>query len=329
MKTAHINYITNLRVLATILVITLHLCADYVFNYKNKSFQWELINALDSVTRICIGLFFMIIGAVLVRKNIDLKSFLKDRFTRILYPFIFWSAVYILFVYCQGEKSLENIVWHSIYFGAYYHFWFVYILIGIYLLLPIISVFLLYGNKGSIQYFLVIWTIWLFANMYMFQDILPNINLTYFSGYIGYVVLGYYYHYVIKKTANYRILLAIVVGYLITVVGTTVASSKSDYLETIFYQYLDANVALLTAGVFLLFKQFVTKTNNFVKLISQYSYGIYFIHPLFIYAFIHFNIVFSWIWIVDVLIKTVLVTLLSLASIYMLNKLPKGKLYIG
>lgn len=329
MSTKHIKYLTNLRVLATLLVITLHICASYMIDYKQASWQWESVNALDSVTRCCIGLFLMITGALLVNKTIDLKTFLKVRFTRILLPFVFWTIAYIVFDYFIDNKPLDTLVINSIYFGAYYHFWYIYILIGIYLLLPVLSVFLVHAEKVNVQYFLVIWTIWLFANMHFFNNLLPDINLTYFSGYVGYVVLGYYLHQVYTKDKTYKIIFALVVGYLITFIGTSISSATNNHLETVFYQYLDINVALMAAGFFLLFKYYITYTNPFIVFISKYSFGIYFIHPMFIYFFNYFEVNFSSIWFLDIVIKTILVTLLSLGSIYLLNKLPKGKLYIG
>lgn len=329
MSAEPIKYLNNLRVFATVLVICLHVCASYMFDYKLNRWQWEAVNALDSATRSCIGLFFMITGALLVQKSIEIKSFLKKRFSRIIYPFIFWSIVYVVFSYLTEHKPLDTIIQQSIYFGAYYHFWYVYILIGIYLFLPIISVFMIHANKTHLQYFLVIWTIWLASNMYIFDDILPNINLIYFSGYLGYVILGYYFHHVYKEIKTYKIILAIAIGYLITFIGTSIVSEKHGHLETTFYQYLDLNVTLMTAGFFLLFKYFITQSNAFIAFISKYSYGIYFIHPLFIYYFKHYSITFSAIWVVDILIKTIIVTLLSLFAIYSLNKVPRLKLFIG
>jgi len=329
MAGVQIKYLVNLRALATILVIMLHICADYMLDYKKNDWQWESVNAISSITRMCIGLFLMITGALLVAKTTNLKTFLKRRFSRLLLPFLFWSIVYIILDYYTDGKPLDLIIQQSIYFGAYYHFWYIYILIGIYLLIPVLSIFLIHANKNNIQYFLVIWTIWLVANMQLFQDIIPNINLTYFSGYVGYVVLGYYYHYIYKKTKAYKMIIVLVLGYLVTFIGTSISSSQHDDLETIFYQYLDINVALMAAGTFLLFKYYVTKTNQFLILISKYSFGIYFIHPLFIFVLKRFDIFFSSIWLVDIFIKTTFVLLISLGSIYILNKLPKGKFYIG
>jgi surface polysaccharide O-acyltransferase-like enzyme len=41
--------------------------------------------------------------------------------------------------------------------GPYYHFWYLYILIGLYLLTPIIRILVAHANSKVIQYFLIIW----------------------------------------------------------------------------------------------------------------------------------------------------------------------------
>ncbi|UYW00368.1 acyltransferase family protein [Flavobacterium agricola] len=320
---------TNLRALATVLVIALHVCADYLADFQQEAWQWESMNLLDSATRICIGLFFMITGALLINKNIDLKAFLKTRFTRILFPFLFWTGVYVAFVYCISDQSLPDLLKHSFYYGAAYHFWYIYVLIGIYLFIPIIAVFATQAQSQKLIYFFVIWTIWLLNNMYFFRDFLPNINLIYFSGYLGYVVLGYYLHRTTFRPKLKVVLAFLLVSYVITFLGTAIASTENEQLETIFYQYLDVNVVIMTAATFMLFKYWVTQTTVWIATFSRYSFGIFFIHPIFIWFLNHYSVSFSNLWLVDALVKTCCVSLLSLAAIYLLNKLPKGKLYVG
>ena len=64
-------------------------------------------------------------------------------------------------------------------------------MMGIYLFLPIINSFIKeYGIKGA-EYFLIIWFLTIIMNSlgyYPFYEL----ELSYFFGYIGYVVLGYY-----------------------------------------------------------------------------------------------------------------------------------------
>jgi len=329
MQSKQIKYLTNLRVFATLLVIILHTCANYMDNYHVSRWQWESVNLLNGATRMCIGLFLMITGALLVSKNIDLKKFLKTRFSRILFPFLFWSLVYLFLEYCDSSRPLITIIQQSFYFGAYYHFWYIYVLIGIYLFIPILSVFLVHADKKNIQYFLIIWSIWLINNMHIFKDFLPNIDLVYFSGYLGYVVLGYYLHNIYKKPNATKYWVALLLGYAITVLGTSVATQNYNHLETIFYQYLDANIVIMAAATFLIFKYFINQTTRFITFLSRRSYGVFFIHPLFLYFLNAYNLIFSELWILDIIVKTVLVSILSWGSIYFLNKLPKGKMFIG
>lgn len=53
------------------------------------------LSALSYFTAPCIGLFFMVSGALLLPVRMNTSSFLKRRFSKVLIPTLVWSVFYI------------------------------------------------------------------------------------------------------------------------------------------------------------------------------------------------------------------------------------------
>jgi len=107
----------------------------------------------------------MIIGALLLPVRGDTSAFYKKRITRVLYPFFIWSVIYNLFPWITGWLGFspqiildffpyagEEVMRQSFSVAVKYilnipfnfsilavHMWYIYLLIGLYLYLPIFS----------------------------------------------------------------------------------------------------------------------------------------------------------------------------------------------
>ena len=80
----------------------------------------------------------------------------------------------------------------SLWFGSVFHFWYIYMIIGIYLITPIINPWVCTTNDKGFLYFFSIWGVSVFFLQYKFEGYKPNFDLIYFSKYLGYFVLGYF-----------------------------------------------------------------------------------------------------------------------------------------
>lgn len=68
-KDGKIFWVDFVRVLATFLVILLHSAAPLLYQYSSISkADWWVANIYDSISRICVPLFFMISGYLLLEK---------------------------------------------------------------------------------------------------------------------------------------------------------------------------------------------------------------------------------------------------------------------
>ena len=87
-KKERIFYYDFLRAFAIIAVIICHV--DFFFGPLTTQTQVIAQMAFHDIGRIGVPIFLMISGALLLNREYNLSDFLKRRFTRIIYPFIFW-----------------------------------------------------------------------------------------------------------------------------------------------------------------------------------------------------------------------------------------------
>lgn len=124
-----------IRIVACLMVVTMHA------PMPNENAIGIFNAALSYYNAPCIGLFFMVSGALLLPIKGDGIDFLKRRFTKIAGPTIFWSIFYIACRYFfdgTSEGIAKSIL--SIPFSPQGHgvMWFMYTLAGLYLIAPIL-----------------------------------------------------------------------------------------------------------------------------------------------------------------------------------------------
>jgi surface polysaccharide O-acyltransferase-like enzyme len=288
------SWLDNLRVTATISVIFLHVAAPFLYKFdKISSFNWFTGNVYDSLVRFSVPIFVMITGALLIPKDDQLNDYLKKRVIRILYPFIFWITVYLIHVLSLLKNGFKLPFLDMLTIGTTkfsnqttYHFWYIYMIIGIYLFIPIISKWAKNATEKEILYFLTLWIIAIIIAQPILFNYVPDFNLKYFSGFIGYAILGYYLS--VKNFENVKHIKAIsffifIVGVLLTIFGTYFLSYYNDRFMVNLYAYFSPNVVISAIGLFMFFKYLKIENPQLKiirKFINKHSFGIYFVHIL-------------------------------------------------
>lgn len=84
-------YLDILRIFACLLVILMHSPSPNTVAQPSSFF----LSGISYFTMPCIGLFFMVSGALLLPATATATEFLKRRLGRVLLPTVFWSAMYI------------------------------------------------------------------------------------------------------------------------------------------------------------------------------------------------------------------------------------------
>ncbi len=87
------DWVSNLRVVATVAVVVLHISVPYLENkfVDLPGINWWGGNLFDSLTRFCVPVFLMITGTLLLPQKTYFNVFFKKRTKRLLPPFLFWS----------------------------------------------------------------------------------------------------------------------------------------------------------------------------------------------------------------------------------------------
>lgn len=295
-----IYYIDVLRVIACLSVIMVHSSANYVIKDFGSTNFW-IGNILDSISRICVPLFIMISGALLLdEKYMYSKEKNKHHIKKMIIFFIFWSFLYCLIFQIIGQVLIEHkpIDIANVFLSfiqGHYHLWFVYLIIGLYLILPLLRLWVNANNKKQIEYFIILSIVFTyiipqiisigsnysdyFLNL---KDIIENkLCIKYIGGFTTYFILGWYLNNYEIKHKNKLYILGII-GLLITIIGTYIISISTGK-EAQMYGNLSLNVLLQTLMVFIIVKtkfKNSDRNNKLVMAISNNSLGIYAIHAL-------------------------------------------------
>jgi len=334
----NIDWISNLKLIALYAVIILHCSAPLLMGYgKVPAADWWTADFLNAITRFAVPAFVMITGALLLHKEYEIGSFLKKRMGRVVVPFLFWSLVYIWYSWYNEDIAFGSNIWtdtrqvlHLLLHGACYHLWYVYMLIGLYFVIPVIGKFVRNASEQEIQYFLIVW----FGVMLITQPYLvrynPAVDMHYFTGYIGYLVLGHYLatkNFNIKNLRLWAVLLAIL-GVAIIVLGTRWIIDYPQWPGTMFYEPVNPAVLMLSGGIFIAAKLTVPKVSATVVRIrdfaGKYNYGIYLGHALVLFFLDDlFGISYKLCTpIVSIPLTALLCFLITLLMVWAVNKLP-------
>jgi len=215
-----------LRVTACFLVMATHSCEPFYLGGEGSLILTKAdavwVSVLNVIPRAAIALFIFTSSYLQFPLHYSSGEFFKRRAKRILVPFIFWSIVYAL-VWGEPVQNFKDLLLNFNYAAG--HLWFVYMLIGVYLIMPLLSPWAEKVGKRELQIYLAIW---------LFTTLIPLIRqwvggpapviygpsgipnaakyplwgeaswntygtFYYLSGFIGYLLLGLYFRKFVGK----------------------------------------------------------------------------------------------------------------------------------
>ena len=334
-----IGYLDTLRWIACFLVILVHSAISA--SDPSDGIYYAFISLLGPPSN---GLFFAISGALLLPTTLAMGEFYKRRFPRLVFPLIFWTLFSILFYQVSGkhtaDQSITMLLKSPFCASSNGVYWFLYVLVGLYFYIPILSKWLIDASKKEVEFYLLLWAITL---------ILPLINyicpgfynpagsfyqfISIFGGFMGYLLLG---HYCVKYPITIKAKAKAVLLFAIIQIGIFSAYFSGKFLFDDM-SILSDNLTILTAlQVFVIFNFIANINNSFVKIqpiisnTSKYLFGVYLIHIF---------IIRDLVWLIfennrlQPIIETFLVAIismgLSLLITHLISKLPKSKYIIG
>ncbi len=343
-------WISNLRVFATLTVIMLHCAAGGIYLMgKIPSSWWWICNASNAFGRFAVPVFVMLSGYLLLGKYKNLTEFLSKRFSRIFVPFFLWTIIFMLwgnyFGIISAEKTkfevvdiLKKILMGGA--GGSGHLWFVYMLLGLYLFSPVISRWITQATSQEIKFFLIMWFIacTIYPYFEKFLGIKINFEIRYFSGYVGYFVLGYFLGNLQINLPQSKVglmaLAVFLISWVITFIGiyfSTVSNNKA--YESSLFDYLSPSVILMSISAFLTFKNLlnVEFLPTLTAQLDKFSYGMYLMHLIPMKTLSRqFQINFKWIHpSIGIATQFILTATICYVVIFILSKIPKSSWITG
>ncbi len=218
---------------------------------------WWSQTIYQSFVILGVPLFVMLSGVLLLqpsKTNEPIRVFLKKRLSRIGLAFLFWSAIYFAWSYYVNHQTLTvNSVFQSLLNGgAYFQFWFIYLIMGIYLITPILRIFVAHANRSLLRYLLILWFIAasLLPLLHLITGFEVDQNLFLLSGWIGYFILGLYLMGTMPKTKTLKRLFA--AGIILTILGSWLMAYPFHSLDQYYFFAftLSANVILSSVALF-------------------------------------------------------------------------------
>ena len=214
------SWLDFLRVTACFMVMVIHstepfyLGGDGGLILSATDAFWVAL--FEGLCRCCVPVFLMASAYLQFPLHYSAGEFFKRRAVRILIPMAFWTLVYAL-VWGPPVENLKGLLLNFNYAAG--HLWFVYMLVGIYLIMPLLSPWAEKVSKQELSIYLGIWLFTLLipfvrelgsggpAPLIQAADGLPSAALFplwgeaswnpfgtfyYVSGFVGYMLFGLY-----------------------------------------------------------------------------------------------------------------------------------------
>lgn len=346
-----VPYLDILRVLACLLVILIHTpIRQYDIYYNTPSLAGAVYTVLVAVN--C-NLFFMITGALLLPVQGTGRWFVKRRLRVVLPPLVVWTVVYLLehafLLHNFTPRLLTSVLFHPVE-GL---LWYVYVLLVIYVTLPLVSKCIAAIGKRGVEVVLALWVLSSFIpyqhGMFIEASQYSHNMFGAFANYYGYVLLGYYLHNYGLPTLGRgnRVVWPLLFAFGIVVMPMLEFLVQGQFGIT-WQQHIDAvtndisinNVSMATL-LFVIVQYFSPKQYDlkshphaalWLPLLSKCTFGIY-LSQMIVLRQVVWPMTASWLgrahWVVDSLVSGALAFAVCLLLVIVLRMLPIRRFIVG
>lgn len=290
-----IQYISKLRILAIYMVVAAHVAIWLAMAGEPFTLHWWIESWIFYLAHFSIPVFVMISGALLLddSRRESAGTFYRRRMVRVGIPLVVWTAAYLLVrVFIDHEELSFGRVLQLILTGdPYFHLWFLYMIVGLYLITPPLRTFV--RCAGQAERILVIVIGLVLANAYFQTDVLLWGNqrsiFTMFVPWIAYYLCGYELRRIdpAKVPSRYLVLAVLVAaGYLAAFSG--VFMEKAGGVGTRYlFDYFSPPVIFLSVAIFWAAylrgttgKDLQGHAKTALEWVASTTLGVYVLHPL-------------------------------------------------
>lgn len=283
------DYSTDLlRIVCCFLVVGIHVTPYYdQYLLQNVTESQKIIALLiQSLVRVGLPVFFVISGMYILSSNIkSITDFYRKRVSSLIIPFIIYAFLHsVIYMTVTGvpiisKTALDIIEQMKSSTGISPHFWFVYSMLGIYLVSPAFNVFI----KGLSERDSIIALVIIIASSAYMQYLggtVPGFSLPTLGVWMSYFVIGG----LIFKIEKYNFFLMITLLIASFIFTSVCIFLQFNVFKAFYLAPYDGglNMMLLTITLCLVFKRIKIKpkktVSKFIHNLAPRTYGIYLIH---------------------------------------------------
>lgn len=278
--------IIKARYWAILAVIMIHSAAPFLKEPIGTEFM--IGNVFDGLARFAVPLFLMVSGALLLHKEEKVSVFFKKRASKIILPFVAWSVIYYIYKFGIENFSITQLIKRFLENEIYYHLWYLYLLVIIYLMIPILRKLVQHAPTSLLVYYVVISLAleMIGTTSTRFLDLSPQLYINGFSVYISYFIMGYL---VFRRNIfqDYKKHLYIAGGLaaFAIVFGTLFLTDHLGKFNNYFYRSESIFVFVYTTFIMVFIMNRKEKILGFTKSVSEVSFTIYFVHLIFLESY--------------------------------------------
>ena len=296
---AYIHYLSFLKCIGMFAVIGIHVFCTTVYQYEQSYSNAELFAAyfLTNVLRMwAVPVFVMISGALFLNpeKKIPLKKLYSKYILRLVLVLLTFGFLYammeLVFDARTFRPSMLLTAWKNVYSGNLWdHMWFVYMILGLYMTVPVFQRLTVSLDDALLRYFLLL--LLSFACIFPMAQKASGVKFGVYipcaSIWLFYYFLGYALHFEKIKISEKCAIAFILLGVLWCIFAQSIPSSRNPYGAGLLFSGTDDIFGvLMSAGIFALAKaKCAAEKNALDTVINPLSFGVYIIHALFINFF--------------------------------------------
>ena len=258
-----------IRIFAFVFIVFLHTL--------NRQFGVDVWMGGYAIISIGVNLFIMISGYLLLDKTEEAIVFFKKRILNILPLFLVFNIIYIYF----GKIPIMPILKGKAISAS--HFWYIYMILGLYLLTPWLQKVLKYAEKETL-FVVFLWFLCNILNPYLRYFNLAEIPFSNFplTGFIGYYILGYFvkkYDNKVKRTSFILIIVIYVLGFLLSFLSTKYVLAVTGKRVSDFFDKNSLGTFIMTISFFVFWCKFnFSKRDRIIKIVADSTYFAFLVH---------------------------------------------------
>lgn len=339
--TRWLAYGDGLRIVGAVAVVLVHVSSQGVAELgRIGRWDWWACLGVNAACRWAVPIFVMLSGALLLDPARDepLGRFFRRRVTRVGVPLVFWTAFYLGWrVWYRGEEP--SLAWavRAVAFGApYAHLYFLYLLLGLYLVTPVLRAFLREASQAR-QAAVVLGAFLIGAGDKVIRSHF-DLGVTaflLFVPYLGYYLAGWWLRDLRLSPQAVRRAWAVLLGSIVlTALATRGLFSlfRSPGHRYYALEYLSPTVIAMSLAAFVVMAHHFRELPRrpALRWLADSMLGIYLIHPALLNVFRDHGLTPTWhgAW-VGLPVSAVLALTISLALTALLRVLPGGRWVVG